>query len=249
MEFFYFLRWIFRLFRNIFDAFPKLGVAFGVLLVLFSFYVAVSGFKDNTRYSNEPLTLSIVSATTQTPDDGLFVSLTDAQIHYEQKVKLKKNPWLTFVPITDPQKKVLILVACDERQNEVASLSTNKQLTGVLKPMSQFDDSGVMQGLQANGFDASKFVPKGAPVYQLCISCKDNTGKNKLILAVAFAISGVAIFYCYYDKRWKTVQPLPAPVPEANPVENHHCPSCKLINFAEATHCRRCGHSIINCWG
>lgn len=247
--YFYIFRWIFRLFRNIFNAYPKLGVVFGVLVMLLSFYVAASGFKDTAKSPSVPLTLNIASAAKQTSDDGLLVTLTDPQVHSEKKIKLKSSKWLVFVPVTDPQNKILIMVACDSRRDEVATVELSTQLTGKLKPMSQFDNLKLMQELQANGFDASKFVPAGAPIYHLCRSCKDDFGGVKLIIAFILAITGTAIFYFYFDKRWKTVKQRPAVELTPDTAENHRCPNCQLINFAEATHCRRCRFSIVNFWG
>jgi len=241
---FVFLRFLFRSFREVFRAFPKVGMSFGVVLVILSAYISFQGYKDYSRYSNGPLSTTVAVACSRVTDDGLLVRLEDCQIHNMNKVRIEKRMTkggkvfvYTYVPITDPKKKVLILALSVKEGVGSEDSIVREPVAGFLKPMGS--NGSAMNELVNSGFDTEKFVPAGSKVFELCTTCStEGHGELQWMLAGAMTIAGVSILYSYSDKRPK---PANAAEQRDSPTRSR-CPGCGLINSADAYICRRCGN-------
>ena len=243
---FVFFRFIFRCLRDLFRAFPKAGMAFGAGLIVLSAYIAFQGYKDYSRYSDGPLSTTVASACSKATEHGLLVTLEDCQVHDRDTIKMKwtfkpggKVFFYTYVPITDPDRKLLVL-AVSVSQQEPASENTplGRPITGFLTAMDKSDSD--MAALVKSGFDTSRFAPAGSTVFELCTTCSvEDHGIVQLMLAGTMTIAGLAIFYFHFDKKPKSVHSATTP---NNP--NNRCFACGLINSADATHCRRCGTRV-----
>lgn len=246
---FVFFRFIFRCLRDLFRAFPKVGMAFGVGLIVLSAYIAFQGYRDYSRYSDGPLSTTVASACSKATEHGLLVTLEDCQIHEKDTMNMKRTFkrksggkvfFCTYVPITDPNRKVLVLaVSVSQQEPAFENTPLRGPITGFLTLMESGDSD--MAALVKSGLDTSKFVPAGSKVYELCTTCSvEDHGVVQWVLAGTMTIAGLAIFYFHFDK-------MPKPAHSATPrsaATNNRCVACGLINPADAYHCRRCGTRV-----
>src|SRR4029077_3257445 len=108
-----------------------------------SAYIAFQGYKDYSRYSDGPLSTTVASACSKATEHGLLVTLEDCQIHDKDTMNMKRTFkrggtafYCTYVPITDPARKVLVLaVSVSQQEPAFENTPLRGPITGFLRLM------------------------------------------------------------------------------------------------------------------
>ena len=255
---FWLIRILYRVASDVFDDYPRLGVACGAGILLLCGLLAFVGGYGIFESAKTPLSTTVASAPAQATQDGQWVTLEDAEFHPDVAVRKASKRGIVYFPITDHRSTVLIIACVDELQFG-SGRELKGSLTGMLSTMS--DPAGILAEFTNSGFKVPKSTRSDGRICQFVPMKRHNMNGGIIFLVFAFCggVAGAAVI-SVHRKRIRededraaqlalstrgTAGAATARKQPGNGAGNNRCPFCDLINFPDSHDCKRCGSSLL----